>query len=253
MNPRSLIPVGRERDVARLFEPFATLQREIDRLFNDFRSACSARVAKAGRLAFDVLGGGANKGSGLRVGPFPEIAAPALFDMNQSWAIRLNPSVPKKEARTIKKASIAMLALALLGLALVFYDSFEIYNGNPLWCPPPSLSCSDIPNSPYPRVFGVPVGYFGLIYYVYMLCLAALLAFDPFSRVRAGTIIYAALGICFSVFVLYVQLNFINVLCVYCLVSAVTTFLLLVSMIWHLKNSCIDFMARRQPAQVVVE
>ena len=59
-----------------------------------------------------------------------------------------------------------------------------------------------------------------------MLCLAALLAFDPFSRVRAGTIIYAALGICFSVFVLYVQLNFINVLCIYCLVSAVTTFLL---------------------------
>ena len=99
----------------------------------------------------------------------------------------------------------------------------------------------------------MPVGYFGLIYYVYMLCLAALLAFDPFSRVRAGTIIYAALGICFSVFVLYVQLNFINVLCIYCLVSAVTTFLLLVSMIWHLKNSCIDFMARRQPAQVVVE
>ena len=37
MNPRSLIPVGRERDVARLSEPFATLQREIDRLFNDFR------------------------------------------------------------------------------------------------------------------------------------------------------------------------------------------------------------------------
>jgi uncharacterized membrane protein len=147
----------------------------------------------------------------------------------------------------MKKASIAMPALALLGLALVFYDSFGIYSSKPLWCPPPTISCIDIPNSPYPRVFGLPVGYFGLIYYIYMLCLAAMLAFDPFSRGRTGKIIYAALGVCFSAFVLYVQLNFINVLCIYCLVSAVTTFLLLISTIWHLRSPSIDFVARRQP------
>ena len=144
----------------------------------------------------------------------------------------------------MKKASVAMLALAILGLALVFYDSFTIYSGKPLWCPPPNISCNDIPNSPYPRVFGLPVGYFGVIYYIYMLCLAALLAFDPFSQGRAGEIIYAILGICFSAFVLYVQLNFVSVFCIYCLVSAVTTFLLLVSTILHLKSPFIDFGVR---------
>jgi HSP20 family protein len=37
MNLRSLIPVGRGRDVARQdYGPFASLQREIDRLFDDF-------------------------------------------------------------------------------------------------------------------------------------------------------------------------------------------------------------------------
>jgi HSP20 family protein len=38
MNLRSLIPIGRDRTVARheMFTPFATLQREIDRLFEDF-------------------------------------------------------------------------------------------------------------------------------------------------------------------------------------------------------------------------
>jgi len=38
MNLRSLIPIGRDRTVARheLLPPFATLQREIDRLFDDF-------------------------------------------------------------------------------------------------------------------------------------------------------------------------------------------------------------------------
>jgi HSP20 family protein len=36
MNLRSLIPIGRERSVARGDNPFMSLQREIDRLFDDF-------------------------------------------------------------------------------------------------------------------------------------------------------------------------------------------------------------------------
>ncbi len=36
MNLKSLIPVGRERGVARADNPFLSLQQEIDRLFDDF-------------------------------------------------------------------------------------------------------------------------------------------------------------------------------------------------------------------------
>jgi HSP20 family protein len=36
MNLRSLLPVGRDRNVARSDNPFMSLQREIDRLFDDF-------------------------------------------------------------------------------------------------------------------------------------------------------------------------------------------------------------------------
>jgi len=36
MSLRSLLPIGRERRVGRFGEPFTTLQREIDRLFDDF-------------------------------------------------------------------------------------------------------------------------------------------------------------------------------------------------------------------------
>lgn len=36
MNLKSLIPVGRERGVAGAANPFMSLQREIDRLFDDF-------------------------------------------------------------------------------------------------------------------------------------------------------------------------------------------------------------------------
>jgi len=36
MNLRSLIPIGRQRELARADNPFISLQREIDRLFDDF-------------------------------------------------------------------------------------------------------------------------------------------------------------------------------------------------------------------------
>jgi HSP20 family protein len=36
MNLRSLLPVGRDRTIARSDNPFMSLQREIDRLFDDF-------------------------------------------------------------------------------------------------------------------------------------------------------------------------------------------------------------------------
>jgi HSP20 family protein len=36
MNLKSLIPVGRQREMARTDNPFFSLQREIDRLFDDF-------------------------------------------------------------------------------------------------------------------------------------------------------------------------------------------------------------------------
>jgi HSP20 family protein len=52
MNLKSLIPVGRQRDVARVDHPFFSLQREIDRLFDDFTR---------GFPSFGTLGDSVNK------------------------------------------------------------------------------------------------------------------------------------------------------------------------------------------------
>ena len=34
-------------------------------------------------------------------------------------------------------APYVMVALALVGIAIAFYDAYTIYNGQALWCPPP--------------------------------------------------------------------------------------------------------------------
>jgi uncharacterized membrane protein len=138
------------------------------------------------------------------------------------------------------RAPIAMMALAFLGLAVAFYDAYAIYNGQSLWCPPPINGCNEVANSPYGRIFGLPVGYFGVVYYLYMLGLALLLAFDPFSRgLRLGALAYAGLGVSFSIYFIYLQVAFIHAFCIYCVVSAITTLFLLVTALSHLRMTSV--------------
>src|SRR5262245_65997536 len=49
-------------------------------------------------------------------------------------------------------APYVMMALAFIGLAVAFYDSYAIYNGLPLWCPPPINGCNEVAASPYARI-----------------------------------------------------------------------------------------------------
>jgi uncharacterized membrane protein len=141
----------------------------------------------------------------------------------------------------MKKYSCApyvMLALALLGIGIAFYDAYSLYNSQPLWCPPPINGCNEVANSPYAHIYNLPVGYFGVVFYLYMFGLAALLAFDPLSRgLRFAALAYSALGVCFSIYFAYLQIAFIHAFCIYCLVSAVTTVLLFIAASAHFRAS----------------
>jgi uncharacterized membrane protein len=130
-------------------------------------------------------------------------------------------------------AAYAMLALAAIGIADAFYVAHSNYSGQPLWCPIID-GCNAVVNSSYSRVFGVPMSYFGFIYYLYMFALAARLAYEPFSpSLRFRAILYAAMGAVSSAYFMYLQLGFITAVCSYCVISAVTTFLLFIAALWH--------------------
>jgi uncharacterized membrane protein len=131
-----------------------------------------------------------------------------------------------------------MLVFAFIGIADAFYDSYAIYAGQLLWCPPPIDGCNVVANSPYARIFGVPLGYFGLVIYLHMFALAAILAFDPFSRgLRAGALLYAALGVFSSICFMYIQITFIHAFCIYCLISAILTLLLFTAALAHFRTT----------------
>jgi len=107
--------------------------------------------------------------------------------------------VPSKATGTLGSGkdsfpAYTMLALTLIGIAVALYVAKGNYSGEPLWCPIIDR-CNVVVNSPYSRIFGVPMAYFGFIYYLYMFALAARLAFDPFSNsLRFRAVLYAGVG-----------------------------------------------------------
>lgn len=129
-----------------------------------------------------------------------------------------------------------MLALALIGIADAFYDSYAIYNGQLLWCPPPIDGCNTVAASPYARILGVPLGYLGLAFYLAMLGLALWLRLAPVSRgLRWVALLYTAAGLGASMYFFYVQRTYIHAFCIYCLISGVLTLLLFIAAIMHFR------------------
>ena len=147
--------------------------------------------------------------------------------------------------RRVKHAPSLMLLLAALGVADAFYDSYAIYAGQPLWCPPPIDGCNIVAASPYAHILGLPVGYFGVLFYVCMFVFAALLVVAPLSRgLRLVAVLWAAIGLAFSVHFMRIQIAFIHAFCIYCVISAVLTVLLLVVALAHYRASVSQVPAR---------
>lgn len=143
--------------------------------------------------------------------------------------------------RHARTAPNFMLGMALIGIIDAFYDSYAIYNGQLLWCPPPIEGCNAVASSSYAYILGLPVGYFGVVYYLCMFGIAAMLAFAPISRgLRLGALLYAATGVSFSIYFMYIQFAFIHAFCIYCLISALLTLFLLIAAFLHFRSTRMD-------------
>ena len=98
--------------------------------------------------------------------------------------------------------------------------------------------CERVLTSPYASPFGVPFAYIGFLFYLYMLGLAVLLAYDPLSKgLRLGMLVYTAIGLVCSIGFELFQFFVIGALCMYCAISALTTLALFCLALWHFKIS----------------
>jgi uncharacterized membrane protein len=133
-------------------------------------------------------------------------------------------------------APFYLIALAFIGIADTLYLSYnEFMNTTPSCL---LEGCDVVLAHPLSEFLGLPLGYWGLVYYIYMLGLVVLLAIDPHSKaLRLGTLVYAGVGLLSSAAFVYIQASIIGAFCQYCLLSAAVTVGLFGVALWHYRTS----------------
>lgn len=134
------------------------------------------------------------------------------------------------------KASTALAAVFILALIGVVVSGLLTYwhiTGADVPCT--NRGCDMVAQSPYSRLWGIPVAAFGLGYYAYCLMVTALLPSIPQKAVRGllmSLVLFSIAGVAVSAYLSYLELAVINAVCQWCIASALITLLLLPASIY---------------------
>ena len=120
---------------------------------------------------------------------------------------------------------VAFSIISLIGFADAAYLTANHYLGTSLNC---SLfeGCEVVTTSVYATVAGVPIALVGALYYL-LIFVATIAYFDTGNlRIMRFAAYFTVLGFLASLWLLYLQLFVIEALCMYCLLSLVTSTIL---------------------------
>jgi uncharacterized membrane protein len=126
----------------------------------------------------------------------------------------------------IRWLPVTASVIALVGLADSAYLTVKHFTHEPVPC---SLieGCEQVLTSPYAEIAGVPLAALGAAAYFVAFSLALLAAFGN-RLMWTFFIVQAAIMAAFSVWLLYLQGAVIGAFCQFCLLSAATSFTLLI-------------------------
>lgn len=110
---------------------------------------------------------------------------------------------------------LGALGCAIAGLAIAGYlTAVHLSSGITLYCAENSVvNCEQVTTSPSSIVFGLPVAYYGVLWFVVMI---ALLVWGDARLARAGRLVWALGGVATVVYLLYTELFVIGVICIWC-------------------------------------
>lgn len=134
--------------------------------------------------------------------------------------------------------------LAFLGIAGVIDAGYLTYEHYASTLPPCStnifVDCGKVLHSSYAIIFGVPMSLLGLIYYLTILVFVYLAFIKKIDIFKKLIILLSLSGFIFSLYLVYLQLIVIKSICLYCMVSALTSTSLFVVSIWGFANDRIE-------------
>lgn len=126
----------------------------------------------------------------------------------------------------------ALYGLAITGLIDSTYLAYTHVTERPLMCDIID-GCNVVAASPYSIVMGIPLSFWGIAFYLAVTLATWVAHTYPrlwFSRGLMGTTVLAA---SMSAYFTYLQVFVIGALCIYCLASALISFLMLGCSLWY--------------------
>jgi len=114
--------------------------------------------------------------------------------------------------------------LILLGLADSIFLTWEHYALTSVGCPvSPWINCLAVTSSKYSEIFGIPLAILGVVYYMF---LSFFLIKSKGKIFKHFFLIISSFGVLFSLYLTYIQAFEIRLFCLYCLASAIISFLI---------------------------
>lgn len=93
------------------------------------------------------------------------------------------------------------------------------------------FDCAAVARSSYSEFLGIPVSVMGLVAYVFFLIAAFVYAFRSSETVLNAMTFAAALGFLFSLYLTSIEAFVLYAWCLYCIISQISIFLILVAVI----------------------
>jgi uncharacterized membrane protein len=125
---------------------------------------------------------------------------------------------------------IAMLAVAVAGIALTAYLTYVHYAGIKVACVQGHDECEAVQTSVYSKVAGVPVALMGLIGYI---AIFATLAVRQSETTRLATLALTLGGFGFSCYLTYREVFSLEKICEWCVSSAILMTILMCLALWR--------------------
>lgn len=121
---------------------------------------------------------------------------------------------------------LAILIFALVGLGDAIFLTIKYYVGNincSLWS-----GCQEVLKSSYATMLGIPLAIFGVAYYLFIL-FSALAYWQTTKNIFANILAFVpSVGFLFSLYLIYLQLVVIKYICIYCMLSALSSTLIFI-------------------------
>ena len=117
---------------------------------------------------------------------------------------------------------VLILATSFIGFLDSAYLTVEHYNKGILPCYI-FEGCDQVTTSKYSTVANIPISLFGAIYYLAIFAAAILFLDTKYAPILYILILLPVAGFLLSLWFVYLQLFVIKAICLYCMVSAVTS------------------------------